>query len=166
MGAGETAEVVGKSGLAADRFARLLKYRGDPDAEWAVYAHDARRILQRIPSGHLDHERLPAPQRGVLDHLGPPFDPGRRPIGAKEGRGVPANLELAVQWFDRAAKQGLAPALYRLGSLYEKGQGAKKDLDKGIADLEKIIKEYSGTAAEKDAKALLEELNKRKRAGK
>jgi len=47
-----------------------------------------------------------------------------------EGRGVPANLELAVQWFDRAAKQGLAPALYRLGSLYEKGLGVKKDLDK------------------------------------
>jgi localization factor PodJL len=47
-----------------------------------------------------------------------------------EGRGVPANLELAVQWFDRAARQGLAPALYRLGSLYEKGLGVKKDLDK------------------------------------
>ena len=47
-----------------------------------------------------------------------------------EGRGVPANLEVAVQWFDRAAKQGLAPALYRLGSHYEKGQGVKKDLDK------------------------------------
>src|SRR5207248_179548 len=38
-----------------------------------------------------------------------------------EGRGLPANLELAVQWFERAAQQGLAPAFYRLGSLYEKG---------------------------------------------
>ena len=47
-----------------------------------------------------------------------------------EGRGVPANLELAAQWFERAAKQGLAPAQYRLGSLYEKGQGVKKDLNK------------------------------------
>ena len=47
-----------------------------------------------------------------------------------EGRGVAANLELAVQWFERAAKQGLAPALYRLGSLHEKGLGVKKDLDK------------------------------------
>ncbi|MEJ0075138.1 MAG: hypothetical protein WDO17_06785 [Alphaproteobacteria bacterium] len=47
-----------------------------------------------------------------------------------EGRGVPANLELAVQWFERAANKGLAPALYRLGSLYEKGQGVKKDLEK------------------------------------
>jgi localization factor PodJL len=47
-----------------------------------------------------------------------------------EGRGVPANLELAVQWFERAADKGLAPALYRLGSLYEKGLGVKKDLEK------------------------------------
>jgi localization factor PodJL len=47
-----------------------------------------------------------------------------------EGRGVPANLELAVYWFDRAARQGVAPAYYRLGSLYEKGLGVKKDLDK------------------------------------
>ena len=46
-----------------------------------------------------------------------------------EGRGVPANLELAAQWFDRAAKQGLAPAQFRLGGLYEKGLGVKKDLD-------------------------------------
>src|SRR3954470_23499277 len=44
VGVGETAELVGPSGLEADRFARLLKYRGDPDAEWAVYAPDARRI--------------------------------------------------------------------------------------------------------------------------
>jgi localization factor PodJL len=47
-----------------------------------------------------------------------------------EGRGVPANLEIALQWFERAASKGLAPALYRLGSLYEKGQGVKKDLEK------------------------------------
>ena len=47
-----------------------------------------------------------------------------------EGRGVPANLELAVQWFERAAAKGLAPAMYRLGSLYEKGQGVKKDVEK------------------------------------
>jgi localization factor PodJL len=35
-----------------------------------------------------------------------------------------------VQWLERAANQGLAPAQYRLGSLYEKGQGVKKDLEK------------------------------------
>ena len=47
-----------------------------------------------------------------------------------EGRGAPADLELAAQWFESAAAHGLAPAQYRLGSLYEKGQGVKKDLNK------------------------------------
>lgn len=38
-----------------------------------------------------------------------------------------------------------------------------KSLDKAIADLEKLIKEYAGTAAEKDGKILLEALNQRKK---
>jgi penicillin G amidase len=63
-GVGETAEVVGKDGLEADRFARLLKYRGDPDAEWAAYAPDARRIATAFTRGinaYIDHlgDRLP-----------------------------------------------------------------------------------------------------------
>ena len=33
----------------------------------------------------------------------------------------------AVLWFDRAAAQGLAPAQYRLGALYEKGIGVARD---------------------------------------
>jgi localization factor PodJL len=45
-----------------------------------------------------------------------------------EGRGVTLNNEEAAHWFERAAKQGLAPAQFRLGGLYEKGIGVKKDL--------------------------------------
>ncbi len=58
-------------------------------------------------------------------------------IGARfaEGRGTSANLELAAQWFERAANKGLAPALYRLGSLHEKGQGVRKDPRKGAPAL-------------------------------
>jgi penicillin amidase len=61
---GETAEVVGKRGLEADRFARLLRYRGDPDAEWASYAPDARQIATAFTRGinaYIDHVggRLP-----------------------------------------------------------------------------------------------------------
>jgi penicillin amidase len=64
VGVGETAEVVGKDGLEADRFARLLKYRGDPDAEWASYAPDARPIAAAFTRGinaYIDHigDRLP-----------------------------------------------------------------------------------------------------------
>jgi localization factor PodJL len=45
-----------------------------------------------------------------------------------DGRLVPANVEEAARWFERAAKKGLAPAQFRLGGLYEKGLGVKKDL--------------------------------------
>ena len=45
-----------------------------------------------------------------------------------EGRGVAQNNEEAAHWLERAAKQGLAPAQFRLGGLYEKGIGVKKDL--------------------------------------
>ena len=45
-----------------------------------------------------------------------------------EGRVVPPNNEEAARWFGRAAKKGLAPAQFRLGALYEKGVGVKKDL--------------------------------------
>jgi penicillin amidase len=64
MGVGETAEVIGKEGLKADRFARLLKYRGDMDVEWASYAPDARVIAAAFTRGinaYIDHigDRLP-----------------------------------------------------------------------------------------------------------
>jgi len=45
-----------------------------------------------------------------------------------EGRFVPVNNEEAARWFDRAAKKGLAPAQFRLATLYEKGVGVKKNL--------------------------------------
>jgi localization factor PodJL len=45
-----------------------------------------------------------------------------------EGHGVPANLEEAARWYERAATKGLAPAQFRYASLLEKGQGVRKDL--------------------------------------
>jgi penicillin amidase len=64
VGVGEMAEVVGRSGLEADRFARLLKYRGDMNAEWISYAPDARQIATAFTRGinaYIDHigDRLP-----------------------------------------------------------------------------------------------------------
>jgi len=64
-----------------------------------------------------------------------------------EGRGVPQNLAEAADWFDHAAKQGLAPAQFRLGGFYEKGFGVKKDLDAAR-------RLYSAAAAAGNAKAM------------
>jgi localization factor PodJL len=64
-----------------------------------------------------------------------------------EGRGIAQNLSSAVEWFERAAKQGLAPAQFRLAGLYEKGIGVKKNL-------ETARRLYSAAGAAGNAKAL------------
>jgi len=46
-----------------------------------------------------------------------------------DGRGVPQNFAAALEWFDRAAQQGLVLAQFQLGRFYEKGFGVKKDLE-------------------------------------
>lgn len=51
MGTGEMAEVVGDRALDADRFARLIRYRGDMKAEWLSYSPDARQIATSFTDG-------------------------------------------------------------------------------------------------------------------
>lgn len=57
-------------------------------------------------------------------------------IGARytDGRGgVEADSKQAAHWYELAADRGFAPAEYRLGSLYEKGNGVPRDMAKAIA---------------------------------
>jgi penicillin amidase len=61
---GETSEVLGRHGVEGDRFAQLMKYRGDMDAEWASYSPDTRQIATAFTRGinaYIDHigKRLP-----------------------------------------------------------------------------------------------------------
>lgn len=51
VGQGETAEVLGTKAVEADRFARLIKYRGDMDAEWQSYSPDTRAIATAFTAG-------------------------------------------------------------------------------------------------------------------
>jgi localization factor PodJL len=46
---------------------------------------------------------------------------------ALEGELLPRDFKEAAQWYGKAAVQGLAPAQYRLASLYEKGLGVARD---------------------------------------
>jgi len=48
---GETAELFGQEGIEADRFARLVRYRGDMNAEWTSYAPDAQEIAAAFTGG-------------------------------------------------------------------------------------------------------------------
>ncbi|MDQ6827629.1 MAG: penicillin acylase family protein, partial [Gemmatimonadota bacterium] len=50
-GEGRLAEVLGVSAVERDRFARLLKYRGDMDAEWNSYSPDAKEIVHAFVQG-------------------------------------------------------------------------------------------------------------------
>lgn len=50
-GQGRLAEVLGKSAVERDRYARLLKYRGDMQAEYKSYAPDTLAILTAFTSG-------------------------------------------------------------------------------------------------------------------
>jgi penicillin G amidase len=50
-GQGRLAEVLGKSAVERDRYARLLKYRGDMQSEFASYAPDTLAILTAFTDG-------------------------------------------------------------------------------------------------------------------
>ena len=64
-----------------------------------------------------------------------------------KARAWPSNLDEAAKWYDRAAEAGVVPAIFRLGTLYEKGLSVKKDVD--------IARRYYVQAAERgNAKAM------------
>lgn len=48
---GRLAEIVGPSAVERDIFARLLRYRGDMEAEWRSYSPDARAIAEAFVRG-------------------------------------------------------------------------------------------------------------------
>lgn len=48
---GELAEVLGEEGIERDRMARLVRYRGDWDAEWAGYGPGAKEIATAFTDG-------------------------------------------------------------------------------------------------------------------
>ena len=64
-----------------------------------------------------------------------------------KAKASPANYDEAAKWYDRAAQAGVVPAIFRLGTFYEKGLSVKKDVD--------IARRYYLQAAERgNAKAM------------
>ena len=63
-GEGKLAEILGPQAVERDRFARLMRYRGDMEAEWKSYAPDARPIIESFVRGvnafiETSRDRLP-----------------------------------------------------------------------------------------------------------
>ena len=85
-----------------------------------------------MPPGRRAGDKLPVAIGGPALRLaalaGDPSAAYEVAIRFAEGRLVPVNNEEAARWFDIAAKKGLVPAEFRLGGLYEKGLGVKKNL--------------------------------------
>ena len=74
IGEGRLAEVIGPSAVQRDRFARLLKYRGDMRLEWASYAPDAREIVRAFVDGvnaYIAAVRAHSPIEFTLLGIGP-----------------------------------------------------------------------------------------------
>jgi penicillin amidase len=51
QGTGKLAEILGPEAIPRDRLARLVRFRGDWDAEWKSYAPDAKRIVEQFVAG-------------------------------------------------------------------------------------------------------------------
>ena len=51
IGTGKLSEVLGPNFIARDRIARLIRYRGDWDAEWKSYSPDTQEICTRFIEG-------------------------------------------------------------------------------------------------------------------
>lgn len=86
---------------------------------------------------------LPLRYKAVIGDPVAQFEIGSR---YADGFGTTPNMPKAVEWYRRAADQGLAPAQYRLGSLLEHGRGTTKNLT-AAADLYKKAAEKGNTKA-------------------
>ena len=51
VGTGKLAEVLGPDSIGRDRIARLVKFRGDWNAEWQAYSPDAKQIATAFTNG-------------------------------------------------------------------------------------------------------------------
>jgi TPR repeat protein len=50
----------------------------------------------------------------------------------ERGTGVPRSYEKAIRFYELAANQNFAPALFNLGVMYNQGIGVAKDLTKSF----------------------------------
>lgn len=77
IGEGRLSEVLGPDFVARDRFARLLKYRGDMEAEWTSYAPDTKLIVTSFVAGLNAYVRLvrdrPPVEYSILGFRPEPF---------------------------------------------------------------------------------------------
>ncbi|MFQ5705494.1 MAG: penicillin acylase family protein [Gemmatimonadales bacterium] len=102
IGEGRLSEIVGPATVERDRLARLLKYRGDMEAEWTSYHADGKRIITAFVNGinaYIEHRRDNLPVEFKLTGIVPdpwtPEVPIMRMAGLPMTRNALAELRLA-----------------------------------------------------------------------
>ena len=113
MSEGKLAEVVGPTAVNRDILSRLLRYRGDPEAEWRAYRPDARAIVEAFVAGvnaqiaiaTSSPERLPI-EFQLIGARPQPWTP-EVVIGRMAGYVMTRNARTEVQRARQAAAEGL-----------------------------------------------------------
>lgn len=82
VGLGQTAEIFGEVAVSADYFARLLRYRGDMNAEWRSYAPDAEVIATAFTQGI----------NAYIDRIGDKLPIEFQVLGYKPAKWQPADI--------------------------------------------------------------------------
>ncbi len=102
VGEGRLSEIVGAAAFERDRLARLLRYRGDMDAEWTSYHPEAKTIVTAFVSGvnafirhRADNPPVEFKLTGVLPEPWDPEVPLLRMAGLPMTRNAAAELRLA-----------------------------------------------------------------------
>jgi localization factor PodJL len=118
--------------VSPQQTASLASLNGrQPQAPLDITAALPQDAVQHDPATRAAADRLPAaigtPAMRDAALAGDPVAAYEVGVRFAEGRLIPANNEAAAHWFALAAHKGLAPAQFRLATLYEKGVGVKKN---------------------------------------
>lgn len=110
-GSGKLAEVMGPSAIPRDRIARLVRFRGDWNQEWASYAPDARGIIVAFVNGINAYIRALKGQR-PLEFRMAGYDPGlwapEDVVSRLAGLGMSGNLTSEIVRAQEIAEFGSA----------------------------------------------------------
>jgi len=109
-GTGRLAEVLGPHFLARDRFARLMRYRGDMKSEWTSYAPDTQEIVTAFTDGINQYIRMLKGKRPI-EFRAAGFDPGfwqpEDCLSRMPSLGVTGNLISEIERSENVSKFGL-----------------------------------------------------------
>lgn len=98
-----------------DGLAALIAGAAQPDQSMPAAGPGAARLREAAAMGNADAQ----------------FVIATRYLNGEQG--TPQDDATAAYWYGRAAAQGLAPAQYRLGTLYERGKGVARDLKAALS---------------------------------